>query len=108
MDIDNTTTSASILDKKEEEASFMVINNNTDYIENIPFENSYYYTSEIIISPNGLVALTFEKAFNDIKFRVTEGNLIVDLFLSWMDQETAKNIINSKFEINYYSEGMYI
>jgi len=70
------------------------------------YDNSYYYTSEILLSPNGLVGITFEKAFNDNKFKIKEGGNIVDLFLCWEDKEVAKKKIASKFEIEFYSEGM--
>jgi len=101
MDIDDATFSTSIQNKKKEEDSFPDI----DYTEKSLFENSYYYTSEIVFSPNGLVALTFEKVLNDIKFKVIEGNTIVDLLYSWEDQELAKKRIASRFEVGFYSDG---
>ncbi len=102
MDIDDDATSSlSVQNKKKEEDSFV----DMDFVEKLPFENSYYYTSEIIVSPNGLVSLTFEKAFNDIKFKIIEGNTTLDLLFSWEDQESAKKKIASKFEVGFYSEG---
>ncbi|ORX50719.1 hypothetical protein BCR36DRAFT_404331 [Piromyces finnis] len=66
-----------------------------------------YYTSEIILSPNGLIGVTFEKSFNDIKFKISEGDNIIDLLFCWEDQKIAKNKIASKFDISFYSEEHY-
>jgi hypothetical protein len=71
------------------------------------FNSNYYYTSEIILSPNGMVSVTFEKALDDIKFKIKEGNSIVDLFLCWENKEAVKNKIGSKFNIDFYSDDHY-
>jgi len=100
MDIDPTTP-ASLFAKEKGTI-------NTDFNEKNPCDyDYYYYTSELILSPNGLVALTFKKTFNDIKFKITEGNSIMDLFLCWEDHDIAKKRIASKFEFGHYSEGKF-
>jgi len=72
------------------------------------FNSNYYYTSEIILSLNGMVSFTLEKTIDDIKFKIKEGNSITDLFLSWENEKSIKNKVGSKFEIDFYSKGKII
>ncbi|ORX76316.1 hypothetical protein BCR32DRAFT_271350 [Anaeromyces robustus] len=80
--------------------------------ENIDFLNEQYdttyYTSDILLSPNGTVSIVFEKSFNDIKFKIKEGNNLMDLLLCWEDKDVNNKKIESKFDINYYTDEQYL
>ncbi|OUM56721.1 hypothetical protein PIROE2DRAFT_65398, partial [Piromyces sp. E2] len=102
-DILTAPSSTIILDGVKKDEDMMDYNS---YLQEDQYDNNYYYTSEIILSPNGLVGATFEKAFNDTKFKIKEGDNIVDLFFCWENQEVAKRKIGSKFEIDFYSDDL--
>lgn len=82
-------------------------NNENDDNDNNQYDFGNYYTSEIILSPNGVISISFKKSFKDFKFKIKEGNNIFDLLLSWEDRETVNKKVSSKFEVDYYSDGIF-
>ncbi|KAG4087343.1 hypothetical protein H8356DRAFT_1058605 [Neocallimastix lanati (nom. inval.)] len=83
------------------------IYNENDGNETNKNDSSYYYTSEIILSPNGMISVSFDRAFNDNKFKIKEGSNILDLLLSWGDKELITKKYESKFIVDFYSDGQY-
>jgi len=81
------------------------IYNENDGNETNKNDSSYYYTSEIILSPNGMISVSFDRAFNDNKFKIKEGSNILDLLLSWGDKELITKKYESKFIVDFYSDG---